>query len=119
MPLPPAGFLCVAFFRSAAIRPLFANSVTAHPETTPPTGITTALTRSAAPPPVKSHSPSCSPASPPVLVQTAAPFLQLFLGLSPALQRVDHPFACRPFTPSLQHLPPDLPLRLRRRLACL
>src|SRR6266404_5699025 len=61
----------------------------------------------------------CSSASPLVLVEKTAQFIQLFLGRSPALQRMDHQFACRPLEYPLQDVADELPFSLRRRLACL
>src|SRR5438552_9275046 len=69
--------------------------------------------------PAKSSSRSGSSRSPLILVQKTPQLLQLLLGRSPALQRVDHQFACRPLEHCLQDVADELPLRLRRRLACL
>src|SRR6267143_3151130 len=61
----------------------------------------------------------CSSASPLVLIQKTAQLIQLFFGRSPALQRMNHQFACRSLEHPLQDVADELPLGLRRRLACL
>src|SRR5205814_2834694 len=52
-------------------------------------GNATRSSRASAEVPAKSNSRSCSSASPLVLVQKTAQLIQLFLGRSPALQRMD------------------------------
>src|SRR6267378_604983 len=86
----------------------------------PPLAIGSATTsnRASAKPPAKSNSRNWSSASPFVLVQKTAQLIQLFLGRSPALQRMDHQLACRALEHPLQHVPHELPLCFRRRLAC-
>src|SRR6266699_3691947 len=94
------------------------------PQTAPPAlllakGSAATSSRASAKPPAKSNSRSCSSVSPLVLVQKPAQLIQLFLGRSPALQRVDHQFACRTLKHPLQDISHQLPLGFRRRLACL
>src|SRR6267143_2039501 len=86
----------------------------------PPLAIGSATTsnRASAKPPAKSNSRNWSSASPFVLVQKTAQLIQLFLGRSPALQRMDHQLACRALEHPLQDVPHELPLCFRRRLAC-
>src|SRR6202521_576893 len=93
------------------------------PQTEPPVphpaiGNATRSSRASAVAPAKSNSRSCSSASPLVLVQKTAQLIQLFLGRSPALERVDHQLACRALERPLQHVADELPLCFRRRLAC-
>src|SRR5437879_5801484 len=93
------------------------------PQTAPPalllaTGSAATSTRACAKSPAKSNSRRCSSVSPLVLVQKTPQLMQLFLGRSPALQRVDHQFACRALEHPLQHVAHELALGLRRWLAC-
>src|SRR6266481_7810370 len=93
------------------------------PRTAPParplaTGSATGSSPASARSPVKSNSRNCSSVSPLVLVQKAPQLMQLFLGRSPALQRVDHQLACRAFEHPLQDVADELPLCFRRWLAC-
>src|SRR5207245_609584 len=83
------------------------------------TGSATASTRASARSPTKSNSRSGSSVSPLVLVQKTPQLMQLFLGRPPALQRVDHQFACRTLKHALQDVANELALGLRRWLACL
>src|SRR5438309_6876475 len=92
---------------------------TAPPAPPLATGSATASTRASAGSPAKSNSRSGSSVSPLVLVQKTPQLMQLFLGRSPALQRVDHQFACRALKHPLQHVANELALGFRRRLACL
>src|SRR6266403_2310732 len=81
-------------------------------------GNATRSSRASAEVPAKSNSRSCSSASPLVLVQKTAQLIQLFLGRSPALQRMDHQLACRALEHPLQDIADELPLCFRRWLAC-
>src|SRR5213594_4484848 len=92
---------------------------TGPPAPPPATGSATASSRASAKPPAKSNSRNCSSVSPLVFVQKTPQFMQLFLGRSPALQRMDHQFARRALKYSLQHVANQLALSFRRWLACL
>src|SRR5258708_6676567 len=126
-PVLTAGFVCarnhVNVMTGDASINTSAPTASAYPAQAPrQTAAPTAYNASSpasAKPPAKSTSLPCSSGSPLVLVQKTAQLTQLFLGRSPALQRVDHQFACRAFKHSLQHVPDELTLRLCCRLACL
>src|SRR6267143_2267817 len=81
-------------------------------------GSATRSIRASAEAPARSNSRSCSSASPLVLVQKAAQLIQLFLGRPPSRERMNHQLACRALEHPLQHVPHELPLCFRRRLAC-